>query len=142
MDAINGEMTVREARQFCSPVEQADLARWADWFGIQLREFHLGHIRTYQADRLREADRDTVNGEVGTLLRLLESIGVGDASLKAYRPLQDPDELSVEEREALPERAKRYIEKLEDEVNSLSSENGRISNRLRKANWARRNSRY
>lgn len=137
INVLTGEMTVREALQFRSPVEQISLSRWSEWFDIRLREFHLGHIRTYETDRLREVDRHTVNCEVSTLLGLVASIGVGDASLKGHRPLQDPDELTVEERAALPERVKNYLEMLENEIEGLTAKNGQVSDRLRKANWAR-----
>jgi hypothetical protein len=52
-------------------------------------------------------------------LSLLDSAGVGSEIKERYRPLREPDELSPEERVALPERAQKYIEKLESELQKL-----------------------
>jgi hypothetical protein len=56
---------------------------------------------------------------------------------EGYRPLREPDELSPEERAALPERVQKYIEMLESELQKVAAESGRTVDRLRKANWAR-----
>ena len=71
------------------------------------------------------------------MLRLLESIGLGDEIRQRYQPLREPDELSPEERAALPERALKYIEKLEGEIKEFEAQNDRSQNRLRKAHWAK-----
>lgn len=131
------EMTVKEALQFLSPAEQISLQHWAAEFGVPLREFHLGHIRTYEMQRLPVESRYVVNAEVSVLLRLLESVGLGEEIRRRYQPLRDPEELSAEERAALPERALKYIEKLEGELEELEAENHRTQDRLRKANWAK-----
>jgi hypothetical protein len=70
-------------------------------------------------------------------LRLLESVGLGEEIRRRYQPLRDPEELSPEERAALPERTLKYIEKLEGEIGELKARNDRTQNRLRKANWAK-----
>jgi hypothetical protein len=137
MQAITAEMTVREALPLLSPCEQVSLEFWAAEFGIPLREFHLGHIRTYEMQRLETETLHTVNAEVSVLLRLLESVGLGEEIRQRYQPLREPDELSPEERAALPERALRYIEKLEGEIEELEAQNHRAQDRLRKANWAK-----
>jgi hypothetical protein len=137
MQGISAGITVREALSLVSPAEQINLQFWAEEFGIPLREFHLGHIRTYESQRLRTESRHTVNAEVSTLLRLLEAAGVGEEIGRSYQPLRDPDELSAEERAALPERALRYIEMLEGEVHNLAARNNHTEDRLRKATWAR-----
>ncbi|MGC9223292.1 MAG: hypothetical protein ACP5E2_05160 [Terracidiphilus sp.] len=87
--------------------------------------------------RLQTETLYTVNAEVSVLLRLLESIGLGDEIRQRYQPLRDPDELSPEERAALPERALKHIKKLEDEIKEFEAQNSRTKDRLRKANWAR-----
>jgi len=68
---------------------------------------------------------------------LLDSAGVGGEIIECYRPLREPDELSPEEIATLPERAQRYIEKLENELQKITTESGRTAARLRKANWAK-----
>jgi hypothetical protein len=102
-------MTVWEAFPLLSPAEQTNLQFWAEEFGIPLREFHLGHIRTYQSQRLRAASREVVNAEVSTLLSLLDTVGAGDEIRRHYQPLRVPDELSAEERASLPERVLTYL---------------------------------
>ena len=137
MQEITQEMTVRDALPLLSPAQQINLRPWADEFGILLREIHMGHIKTYENLRLCVASRDVVNSEVSTLLDLLESVGAGGELRRRYQPLREPDVLSPEERASLPERALRYIEKLEDELQELEAQNGRTENRLRKTNWAK-----
>ena len=137
MQEITQEMTVRDALPLLSPAQQINLQPWADEFGILLREFHMGHIKTYEDLRLRVASREVVNAEVSNLLDLLESVGVGVEIRRRYQPLREPDELSPEERASLPERALKYIEKLEGELQELEARNDRTENRLRRANWAK-----
>lgn len=137
MEGINGEMTVREAMQFCSPAQQMNLQHWTESFGLKLREFHIGHIKTYESERQGEAPLQVVNSEVSTLLSLLDSAGVGGEIKGCYHPLQEPDELSPEDKAALPERVQKYIEKLEAELRNVTAKSDRAADRLRKANWAR-----
>jgi hypothetical protein len=137
MERISAEMTVREALPLLSPAQQINLQYWLAEFSIPLREFNLGHIRTYESERLRTESRHVVNAEVSTLLDLLESAAMGEELRRGYQPLRDPEELTPEERAALPERALKYIEKLEGELEGLEARNHRTENRLRKANWAR-----
>lgn len=45
----------------CSrPMQKINLLHWAAEFGILLREFHLGHIRTYEIERLRTESRNVL----------------------------------------------------------------------------------
>lgn len=131
-------MTVREALQLCAPAQRANLTQWSERFDIKLRDFHIGHIKTYEKERLREVNLHVVNAEVDSLLRLIESAGVGDVSLKKYRPLQESFLLNNEERAALPMRAQKYLEVLEREVQRLTAENERVINMLRKTMVKRR----
>jgi hypothetical protein len=137
MQEITQEMTVRDTLPFLSLAQQMNLRPWAEEFGIQLREFHMGHIKTYESLRLRVVAREVVNAEVSTLLDLLYSVGTGEEIRRRYQPLREPDELSPEERASLPGRALKYIEKLEGELQELEARNNRTENRLRKANWAK-----
>lgn len=50
MEKVDQEMTVGEALQFCSPAQQINLQYWAKSFGLKLREFHIGHIKTYESE--------------------------------------------------------------------------------------------
>lgn len=137
MPEITEDMTVRDALPFLSPAQRINLQPLADEFGIELREFHIGHIKTYEDLRLRTVSRYVVNAEVSTLLGLLESVGAGEEIRRHYQPLRDPDELSPEERASLPERALKYIERLEAKVEELESRSYRTEDRLRRANWAK-----
>lgn len=137
MQEITQEMTVKEVLPFLSPAQQINLRPWAEEFGIQLREFHIGHIKTYENLRLQLVSRHVVNAEVSTLLRLLDLVGAGEEIRRLYRPLREPDELSSEERASLPERTLKYIEKLEAKLRELEARNHQTENRLRKANWAK-----
>jgi hypothetical protein len=137
MQGISADMTVREALRLLSPAHQINLQHWAAELDLPLREFHLGHIRTYESERLRTESRHTINAEVSTLLDLLAAAGVGDEIRRHYLPLREPEELSPEERASLPERVLHYIEKLEGELKDHDSRNDLTENRLRKANWAR-----
>jgi hypothetical protein len=137
MQEITQEMTIRDALAFLSPAQQVNLRPWAEEFGIQLREFHIGHVKTYENLRLRVASREVVNAEVSSLLGLLDSVGAGEEIRRFYQPLRKPDELSLEERASLPERALKYIEKLEGKLQELKARNHQTEDRLRKANWAK-----
>lgn len=137
MPEITEEMTIRDVLPFVSPAQRINLQPWADELGIQLREFRIGHIKTYEELRLRTVSRAVVNAEVSTQLGLLESVGAGEETRKYYQPLRDPEELSPEERASLPERALKYIEKLEAKVEDLETRTYRTEDRLRKANWAK-----
>ncbi len=137
MRGITEATRVRDALPLLSPAEKISLQYWTAEFGIPLREFHLGHIRTYEIQRLSAVSREEVNAEVSVLLHLLESVGLGDEIRQRYQPLRDPEELSPEERAALPERALHYIEKLEGEVEELEARNYRTQDRLRWAKWSR-----
>ena len=137
MQETTQEMTVRDALRFLSPAQKLNLQPWAGEFGIQLREFHIGHIKTYENLRLPVVSCERVNAEVSTLLRLLDSVGVGEEIRRFYQPPREPDELSLEERASLSERALKYIEKLEHELQELKARNHRTEDRLRKANWAK-----
>jgi len=54
MPEILATMTVKEAAEYLAETNRTDLRRWGETFGIPLKEFHTGHIRTYQIDRAQE----------------------------------------------------------------------------------------
>lgn len=137
MTGINRDMTVREALPFCFPAQAVSLAPWAELFSIRLRDFQIGHIVTYQEERSVQVDLHTVNCEVSALLDLLQGVDLGEEIQRVYRPLLTPDELSDEEKAALPERVQRYIQRLEKRLNNLEHANDNISKKLQKANWSR-----
>jgi len=138
MKVLEGDMTVKDALEFCSLEQRNNLSHWAERFGVRLRDLHLGHIRTYESDRLREVDLHVVNAEVDSLLRLVESTGAGDPSLRKYRPLQESYVLTIDERKALPVRAQKFIEVLEREIDRLTDESNRLMKLLRKTALSRR----
>jgi hypothetical protein len=57
MAGITRKTTVREALPLLSPGEQISLHYWAAEFSIKLCEFHQGHIRTYENQRLLSESR-------------------------------------------------------------------------------------
>lgn len=71
------------------------------------------------------------------ILGLLDSVGAGEEIRRLYQPPRESDELSLEERASLPERALKYIEKLEHELRELKARHHQTEDRLRKANWAK-----
>jgi hypothetical protein len=134
---IHAQMTLKELLPFCFPAQAMNLKPLAEMFDVKLCDFQIGHVVTYQTQRATEMDPHTIDCEVGTLLHLLEGLGLGEELRKVYRPLKERDEPTPEEREALPERVRLYIEKLERELRSLRVDNERVADRLRRANWAR-----
>ena len=120
-----------------APRSGEHLSHWSEKFGVTLREFHIGHVKTYELDRLREVDLNVVNAEVDSLLRLVESAGGGDLSLRKYRrwnPMCSPSTKEKTYRCA----AQKFIEVLEREIQRLTIENERIMRLLRKAVVARK----
>ena len=75
--------------------------------------------------------------EVSTLLGLLDTVGAGEEIRRLYQPLGEADELSSEERASLPERALKYIEKLEGKLRDFEVRNHQTQDRSRKPNWAK-----
>ncbi len=71
MAEIRSTMTIREAAVVWTDPLRVQLQRWADTFEVPLAELHIGHIRTYQADRSREMPTSVVDTEVVALLELL-----------------------------------------------------------------------
>jgi hypothetical protein len=96
MPGIVATMTVKEAADYLAePGKKKDLQRWAETFGIPLHEFHIGHIRTYQADRAQEVEATVVDREVAALLVLLRELNISAEIERFYRPLADPAGLKV-----------------------------------------------
>lgn len=55
---------------------------------LPLREIHIGHIRSYQQERLRFAGPSCVNHEISTLKQILERAGLWADIGRFYRPLK------------------------------------------------------
>ena len=51
--------------------------------------------------------------------------------------LGDAGEITIAEFNALPEPARKYIDKLRREVNGLKAGNDRLESRIRRTNWGR-----
>lgn len=82
MEGITAEMRIRGALPLLSPAEQISLQYWAAEFGMPLCEFHVAITSTCDIAR-------GWNAEVSVLLRLLESIDLGDEFRRRYEPLRD-----------------------------------------------------
>ena len=129
-------MTLREVLPFCFPAEAVNLKPLAERFDVKVCDFHIWHVVAYQTERATKMDPHTIDCELGTLLYLLKDLGLGEEIRKVYCPLKKRDLPTHEERDALPERVRLYIEKFEREVNDLRLDNGKIADDLWRANWA------
>jgi hypothetical protein len=87
MPEILATMTVKEAAEYLAESSKTDLQRWGETFGIPLNEFHTGHIRTYQIDRVQEVEARIVDREVAVLLKLLRGLNLSAEIERFYRPL-------------------------------------------------------
>ena len=135
-EEIQGAMTVREAAAVWNDPQREHLGRWAERFGIRLMDFHIGHLRTYQADRAREVEASVVNEETRALLALLKEIDLGSDIAALHQPLRESD-LTPYEINALPERAQAYIQRLKQELAGLQTELDRTTRQLRRSTWGR-----
>lgn len=79
------KMKLAEVLPFCGPTQAMNLKPLAEMFGVKLVDFHIGHFVTYQNRRGNEVDLLTIDCEVGTLLHLLEDLGLGEEIRKVYR---------------------------------------------------------
>jgi len=136
-EEIIGTMTIKEAAALWADPRREHLKRWGETFGVPLQELHPGHVVTYQKDRGEEATASQVDAEVGALLALLKQIGLGDEIERRNQSLGDAGEITIAEFNALPEPARKYIDKLRREVNSLKAGNDRLESRIRRTNWGR-----
>ena len=138
---ILASMTVSEAIEFLPDSEKVRLKRWGETFDIPLTEFHLGHIRTYQIDRLSEVDATVVDAEVAVLIALLGRLNLARDIEQRYKPLVDPAELTPEDLSALPTRVRDYIKGLQQEIDELRSDKAQVEDQFRtlrrKHNWSR-----
>jgi hypothetical protein len=136
-DKIVGTMTIREAAALWSNPRRDHLKRWAETFGVPLRELHPGHVVTYQKDRGEETTASQVDAEVEALLALLKQIGLGGEIERYYRPISEAGELTSAEINALSEPVRKYIEKLRSEILDLQARSERLEGRIRRTNWGR-----
>jgi hypothetical protein len=137
-DKIIGTMTIREAAALWADPRREYLKRWGEtFFGVTLQQLHHGHVMTYQKDRGKEATASQVDAEVGALLALLKQIGLGDEIERRNQSLGDAGEITVAEFNALPEPARKYIDKLRRRIHDLQAENGRKERRFRQTTWGR-----
>lgn len=87
MSKILATMTVKEAAEHLGEPGRTYLQRWGETFGIPLKEFHVGHVRTYQIDRAQEVEARIVDMEVAALLMLLRELNLSAEIERFYRPL-------------------------------------------------------
>jgi hypothetical protein len=136
-EEIVGTMTIREAAALWADPRRNHLKRWAETFGVPLQELHPGHVVTYQKDRGEEATASQVDAEVESLVALLKQLGLGGEIDRYVRPLSESGELTPAEIRALPEPARKYIDKLKQEILELEAEKEQMSNRIRRTYWGR-----
>ncbi len=130
-------MTVQEAATHWRDPKSSYLKRWGETFGIRLMDFHVGHVITYRAERAKEVATQAIDLEVDALVTLLREVHLGAEIERHFRRGQTTPELTAYEIESLPERVQAYIAGMKRELVTLRSENDRLKNRVRKANWAR-----
>jgi hypothetical protein len=131
---IRGTMTIHEAAPLWEDPRAVHLKRWGETFGITLEEFHIGHIVTYESDRLREVNYATMWTEVIALRALLKNVGVGEEIEAYYLSPVGKMKPGADELSALAPRARAYIEYLEREVSGLKASNNRMKGIIRKIN--------
>lgn len=136
-DKIVGTMTIGEAFPLWSDPRQELLNRWAETFGVPLKELHPGHVVTYQRDRGKETTSSRVDAEVGAVLALLRELGIGVEIERYNRPLSGAGELTPAELCAMPESVLKYIDNLKHEILNLQARCYRLENRIRRTNWGR-----
>jgi len=130
-------MTIREAAPLWHDPRSEHLQHWAETFGVCLKDFHAGHIRTFQLERSQQVTGAQVDAEVEALLALLGELGLGQEIRLYYRSFGDQDEITPAEFGAFPEAARIYIEKLRRKISELEAMSHRMENRIRRTNWGR-----
>src|ERR1700744_5956671 len=95
MPRILPTMTVKEAAEYLGEPSRSHLRRWGETFGISLKEFHAGHLRTYQIDRAKEVEAQIVDVEVAALLMLLRELNLSAEIERFYKPLVDTAKLKI-----------------------------------------------
>jgi hypothetical protein len=135
MAKILKTMTVREAAAIWEDPRRVHLQRWAETFSIALDEFHIGHIVTYEKNRLEEVRYSVMWTEVTSLRALLKQAGLGQEIESHYTTALDKVKLTADEMHSLTPRARAYIEYLEQEVAGLNAASERMKATLRKINW-------
>jgi hypothetical protein len=95
MSEILATMTVKEAGEHLAEPDRKHLLRWRETYGIPLNEFHIGHIKTYQIDRVQEVEAAILDREVAALLMLLHELNLSAEIEGSYRALIDSVRLKV-----------------------------------------------
>jgi hypothetical protein len=134
---IIGTMTIKEAADIWQDPRREHLLQWAEAFGVQLRDLHLGHIRTYQKQRGEQVSGAEIDVEVEALLALLKQIDPGNEIFRYCPSFAETGELTAAELRGLPEPVRRYVGKLEKELSDLRADSEQMKKQIRKANWGR-----
>jgi integrase len=72
--------------------QQGYVNRLVEHFGdIPLRDFHIGLVNEYQAQRSKKAGPSAINHELNLLGRLLKNADVWSPIAKHYQPLREPE---------------------------------------------------
>jgi hypothetical protein len=134
---IIGTMTIKEAAATWQDPRREHLRHWAEAFGVQLRDLHLGHIRTYQKQRGEQVTGAEIDVEVEALLALLKQIDPGSEIFRYCPSFAETGEPTAAELRGLPEPVRRYVGKLEKELSDLRAESEQMKKQIRKATWGR-----
>ncbi len=134
---IQDLMTILEAAALWSDPQREHLEKWGERFAVRLKDFHIGHIRTYQEERVREVTAFVVNLEVAALLALLREVNAGADIAGCYRPLKDSD-LTPDEMNCLPPRVQAYIHSLKRDISGLQMENDHLARQFKRTTWGRK----
>lgn len=134
---ISGAMTIAEAAAQWPDERREKLKFWADKSDVRLQDFGIWDIHSYQRERGPVATSSEIDAEIDALLALLATVGLGDEIRFHYRPMCQDGEITAAEIRALPEHARRYIQKLQQEISVLGAGNERMKNQIRRTNWGR-----
>jgi len=97
MAKILKTMTVREAAAIWEDPRRVHLQRWAETFSMALEEFHIGHVVTYEKNRLEEVRYSVMWTEVISLRALLKHAGLGQEIESHYTSALDKVKLTADE---------------------------------------------
>lgn len=134
---ISGAMTIAEAATQWPDARREKLKFWTGKIDVRLQDLGIWDLHSYQRERGEVATSSEIDAEIDALLALLATVGLGDEIRLHYRPMCQDGEITAAEIRALPEHARRYIQKLQREISELGAGNERMKNQIRRTNWGR-----
>jgi hypothetical protein len=136
MAEIFPSMTIQEAATSWPDHSRILLDRWIEFFNLPLEQLRMSHVEKYYAQRVQGVDHLQAMAEIAILRALLRAAGTGEEIHEAFLSPEEKLKLAPEELSALPERARAYIQHLEDRLRTSQFESSRTKDKLRKSNWA------